>query len=218
MAATATEDEDELAAPVSPPAVGATAPTSPTKERLLTAAARLFSRRGFHDVSIYDLGGEIGMTGAAIYRHFDSKIAVLEALCDRVLTRTVEHGRQVVESGQSDRDVLDGLIGGQLDMVLDDRDVLVTYLREMSRLPQQSLRRMRRAQRLHLEEWFHVVSGLRSDLGELQVRALVHAAIGVLHSAAQYDVGLPREEAAAILSDAVYRVLGVDSAGHGGNG
>ena len=31
-------------------------------------------------------------------------LSEVEALCDRVLTRTVEHGRQVVESGQSDRD------------------------------------------------------------------------------------------------------------------
>lgn len=181
-----------------------------TRDRLLVAAARLFSRRGFHAVSIYDLGGEIGMSGAAIYRHFSGKVAILEALCERVVMRTVERGHEVVRAGGSDRAVLRGLVEVQLEMVLDDRDVLVTYLREMSSLPHESLRAMRREQRLHLEEWFHVVAGLRPDLGELDVRALVHAAIGVLHSAAQYDIGMSRDDAARTLSAAVDRVLGVE--------
>jgi AcrR family transcriptional regulator len=185
-------------------------PLSSTRDRLLVAAAHLFSRRGFHAVSIYDLGGELGMSGAAIYRHFAGKTAILEALCERVVTRTVERGQEVVRAGTSDRAVLRGLVEVQLEMVLDDRDVLVTYLREMSSLPHESLRRMRREQRLHLEEWFHVVAGLRPELGELEVRALVHAAIGVLHSAAQYDIGMPREDAARTLSAAAYRVLGVE--------
>ena len=177
---------------------------------MLSAAARLFARRGFHDVGITEVAGELGMTGAALYRHFPNKAALLVALCDVVATRVIEAGMEHVASGRDDHEVLASLVDGQLAMALDDRDVLVTYLHEMSTLPYEDFRRLRRMQRLYLEEWVHVVTGLRPELSEFEVRALVHAAIGVLHSAAQYESGLSRERQARLLRAAAYRALGID--------
>jgi AcrR family transcriptional regulator len=55
------------------------------KNRILTAAADLVARKGFHAVSIAEIGGAAGITGSGVYRHFDSKSAVLVALFDRVI-------------------------------------------------------------------------------------------------------------------------------------
>lgn len=55
------------------------------KERILAAAADLVARHGYHAVSMADIGAVAGITGAGIYRHFDSKSAVLVALFDRVI-------------------------------------------------------------------------------------------------------------------------------------
>ncbi len=55
------------------------------KSRILAAAADLVARNGFHAVSISQIGNAAGITGSGVYRHFDSKSAVLVALFDRVI-------------------------------------------------------------------------------------------------------------------------------------
>src|SRR3972149_2892215 len=54
-----------------------------TRRRILAAALRLFSRNGFHGTSIRVLARSAGLTEAAIYYHFPSKRAIVEALYER---------------------------------------------------------------------------------------------------------------------------------------
>lgn len=187
----------------------APAPAPPTRERLLEAAARLFARRGYNAVGIADVGAEIGMSGAALYRHFPNKAAVLVEMCERVISEVIGSATTANDEARTDDELLQGLVGGQLDMVINHREVLIVYLREMSSVPDADLRRMRRKQRLYLEEWMHALAGLRPNLGENERRTLVHAAIGVLHSAAQYEPGLDPSSLRETLQGAAYRVLGV---------
>jgi AcrR family transcriptional regulator len=44
-----------------------------TRERILSAAERLFAERGFGDVSMPAIAAASGVTAGAIYKHFDSK-------------------------------------------------------------------------------------------------------------------------------------------------
>lgn len=53
---------------------------APTKQRILAASRRLFAARGFHRTSVRDIADQVGVTDGALYRHFRSKRAVLEAL------------------------------------------------------------------------------------------------------------------------------------------
>src|SRR5690349_2366764 len=50
------------------------------KERILVAAAALGAARGFDAISMADIGAEAGIVGSGIYRHFDSKTAILVAM------------------------------------------------------------------------------------------------------------------------------------------
>src|SRR6478609_4365885 len=65
---------------------------------LLDAAAGLFAERGFNGVSIEDLGSAVGVSGPAVYRHFSSKQAVLEALLVGVSERLLSGGQEVEEA------------------------------------------------------------------------------------------------------------------------
>ncbi|MFI5953914.1 TetR/AcrR family transcriptional regulator [Cryptosporangium sp. NPDC051539] len=47
------------------------------RTEILAAAARLFRRRGFAQVGIDDIGAEVGLSGPALYRYFDSKQTLL---------------------------------------------------------------------------------------------------------------------------------------------
>lgn len=51
-----------------------------TRRRILAAALRLFSKNGFHGTSVRALARSISLTEAAIYYHFPSKRAIVEAL------------------------------------------------------------------------------------------------------------------------------------------
>jgi AcrR family transcriptional regulator len=57
------------------------------RERILDAAADLMARNGYQGVNMTDIGSAAGIVGSGIYRHFDSKNAILVELLDRVVDR-----------------------------------------------------------------------------------------------------------------------------------
>lgn len=55
---------------------------SSTKERILEVALNLFSQSGFYGTSMSDIAGELGLTKAALYRHFSGKEKIMDAILD----------------------------------------------------------------------------------------------------------------------------------------
>jgi AcrR family transcriptional regulator len=177
------------------------------KERILAAAADLVARRGYHAVSISDIGAAAGVTGPAIYRHFDSKSAVLVALFDQVIDGLLASAGQIASSAASEEAALAELVAGQVAFVIADRELARVYHHEINNLPAEDRRRLRRKQRLYLEEWVHVLAELRGGLPDEEARALVHAAIGVIQSALLYHSGLPQQRLAELLTTKAHAVL-----------
>ncbi|PXX06293.1 TetR/AcrR family transcriptional regulator [Mycolicibacterium moriokaense] len=62
---------------------------APTRERLVTEAMRLFSTKGFEATSVSQIEAAAGLSpgSGALYRHFESKEALLDAGIDRQLDR-----------------------------------------------------------------------------------------------------------------------------------
>jgi AcrR family transcriptional regulator len=62
---------------------------APTRERLVTEAMRLFSSKGFEATSVSQIEAAAGLSpgSGALYRHFESKEALLAAGIDRQLDR-----------------------------------------------------------------------------------------------------------------------------------
>ena len=118
-----------------------------------------------------DIGEAVGITASAIYRHYDSKTAVLVAMFDRVIDQLLSEGQQLVADPHADpREALTRLIEGQIGFVVDDRDVAQVYFREIANLPEADRRNLRRKQRLYLEEWVHLLTELRGDLDDNAAR------------------------------------------------
>ncbi|MFC7574487.1 TetR/AcrR family transcriptional regulator [Klenkia terrae] len=177
--------------------------------RILRAATSLLAERGFHGVSMADIGGAAGIVGSGVYRHFDSKSAVLVALLDEVMDRLLRTASDAAGSGRDEREVLADLVRGQVLFAVDDRALLQLYQREVHSLPDTDRRRLRRSQRHYVEEWVHVLLELRPELTDGVARACVHAAIGAVQSVATYDGGLPRDDVVDLLTRAAYACLGV---------
>lgn len=178
------------------------------KEHILAAAADLVARNGFTAVSMEDIGGAVGITASAIYRHYDSKTAVLVAMFDRVIDGLLGQAQRIASDRRADpREALARLVDGQIGFVIGDRDVAVVYFREIANLPEAERRGLRRKQRLYLEEWVHLLTELRPDLPDAAARSLVHCAIGVIQSTLQYTPALPDDRLGALLRDAALGVL-----------
>jgi AcrR family transcriptional regulator len=58
-----------------------------TKEKIFDAAVELFAEKGYDRVSVRDIAGAVGVTEAAVYKHYASKDAILEAVFAYVQTR-----------------------------------------------------------------------------------------------------------------------------------
>jgi len=82
-----------------------------TRERIITAAMRLFVRKGFYATSIADLAEAVEMTKGALYHHFENKDAIFFAVIEAIRKTWREMvGRDVLKP----RNALDRL-GALLD-------------------------------------------------------------------------------------------------------
>ena len=67
---------------------------------LLAAAERLFYTKGYEKTSVQDILTEIGFSKGGFYHHFDSKLAVLDAICQQRAQACCEQARCAAEAEQ----------------------------------------------------------------------------------------------------------------------
>lgn len=180
------------------------------RERIIAAAAELVARQGYHAVAMEEIGAAAGITGPAIYRHFSSKAELLVTLYDQVVDRLMDHAVRAAAL-PDERAALGELLRGHVDFALDERELISVYLNEGHSLPADDRRRLRRKQRLYIEEWVHVLAELRPDLSDGEVRAIVHGVFGVLHSVTYYDSGIARDRLRHLLTTMAWAILGPGS-------
>ena len=164
------------------------------RQRLLDATAELVAARGFHSVGIAEIGAAAGVTGSAIYRHFDNKQEMLVAVFDRVLDDLLRGARAAVEDATDADAALEELVGAQVAFALRNRPVLSVYGQEEINLPSDDRRRLRRKQRAYVQVWVDTLAAIRPELAEPELIAAVSAAIGLLNSVATFDVRLDDDE------------------------
>jgi AcrR family transcriptional regulator len=179
----ATEDPAHAdPAPMDPAHTGAVKRRS-RREEILDVAVGLFAVRGYHGVSMDDIGAAAGVTGPALYHHFAGKEAMLAAALYPVSEQLLVAGRGRVRENSTDpHAALAALVDFQVDFALNNPAVIALHLHELDRLPAEPRREIRRLQRLYVEEWVRVLAALRPELVAEEARVLVHAAFGVMNS------------------------------------
>ena len=173
------------------------------------ASAALGARRGFDAISMADIGAEAGIAGSGVYRHFDSKTAILVAMADRVMDRLMARAGEIIAAGLGERESLSLLVRDHIEVALTDRDALAVYHREARTLPEGERRRLSRSQRHYIEEWVHLLAPLRPDLADGEVRLAVHAAIGAIQSTLFFRSGLSDGRLTELLTGMAHGCLGI---------
>ena len=62
-----------------------------TKERILAAALEMFSQNGYAGTNIRELSASLGLVKSGVYKHFESKEAIWNALLDQMIAYYAEH-------------------------------------------------------------------------------------------------------------------------------
>jgi AcrR family transcriptional regulator len=97
---------------------------------VVAAAGRLFAERGYHGTSMRDLGRELGLLGSSLYAHVESKQDLLVEVVEEGARLFEESARRAMVEEGSASDRLRNLISGHVDVVLDNPDVVRTFLNE----------------------------------------------------------------------------------------
>ena len=169
------------------------------RELLLQAAADLFAARGYHAVGMDDIGEAAGISGPGVYRHFASKQALLEALCDRAMTRMLELALATPDRAEDPRTALEHLVELHVLFAVDERQLLGVWAREQRALSSEVRRSLRARQRSYELVWREVTADLRADLTGDEVAIAVGATLALLNATALLDAKVPAERLAPLL-------------------
>ncbi len=152
------------------------------REQILDTAAELFAAKGFHGVSVGEIGRACGISGPALYKHFDSKDAVLAAMLVGISERLLDEGRARVDRAGDAPHALESLVGWHIDFALRHRALIVVQDRDWQSLPPDARETVRRLQREYVDVWATQLRRLHRGLHTDRARAMAHAAFGLINS------------------------------------
>jgi len=143
-----------------------TAP-APTRQRILDAALELFGRQGFHGTSVGEIERAAGLVprSGALYKHFPSKAALLEAVMQSRSSAVAEVEAAVGAARfEEPRAALELLGRLALDEITGDQPLLRVVLREGDNFPElrdEFYRRIVSRGHNQLEEWLDLTARRR---------------------------------------------------------
>ena len=173
--------EVDLPDPVEPPAPAChgLAPAA-KREVILTEAINLFAARGFRDVTIEDIAHAANLPASGVYRHFPSKVAILEAAFWRATDRVTTAISDALAGATTPHEALVGMVRRYVRLTCSSTDLISVYETEIGHATPGARNALRNQQRITVEEWATWMSRERADLPITHARFLVHAALNVV--------------------------------------
>lgn len=196
---------------------------TPRRQQILSTAADLFAARGFHGVSMGDIGAAVGVSGPALYKHFAGKEDILGQCLLHASDQLLAGARELLSDGGARSAVgqpgvagvqpveaaaggaaaaeaaLEALIARHADFALDNPALIVVQEREWAALGAEAQAQVRKRQLAYVDVWCDALTPLRPDLSAPQARAAVQAAFGLLNST-PHSARIGREAMHALLT------------------
>src|SRR5512141_1458534 len=169
------------------------------REQILDTAANLFAERGFHGVSVAELGAACGISGPALYKHFPSKDAMLAEMLVEISEELLRVGRERSAAAADPASALRALVAWHIDFALHHKPLIVVQDRDWASLPDEARERVRGLQRRYVDLWADRLREVHVDLPPQRARAMAHAAFAML----------PEPEMSAMLERMALAALGL---------
>lgn len=168
------------------------------KQQIITAASELFRTRGYHNVSVADVGAKVDITASALYRHFKNK--------NELLYQTVCAGldpfEDIVERGGDLAHVLAALAAN----TTPNQGLSLLWLRESRHLADEQRRELRDRLATTANGLARLIEVTRSDLSAADCELLAYSTFAVLSSTAVHPARMPRRRREAFLLDLTERL------------
>jgi AcrR family transcriptional regulator len=179
--------------------------------QLLSAASQLFVQRGYEATSVNDIAGAVGITGAAMYRHFRGKqdllgrvlLAELEGLTEMVETTIARNARAV----PAER--IHALTRAAAELAVERRALSAIWRWESSHLDRAARNLVRRRGAVLTGRCATALRGCRPELSTQDARRLAWGTMSVFGSVADHRVTPAKRHFTATLADIAERVLTV---------
>jgi AcrR family transcriptional regulator len=178
------------------------------RQEILGRAADLFAARGFHGVSMSDLGAACGISGPALYRHFTSKDAMLAEMLVSISEELLRVGAARAAAAGTAEGALRELVDWHVDFALHNKPLIVVQDRDWSSLPDDARERVRHLQRTYVELWVDQLVRVQPGLDRARARAMAHVAFGLINST-PHSAFLSEPEMAALLAGMASSALGL---------
>jgi len=95
------------------------------RQQIIEAAEAHFSRYGYNKTTVSDLAKAIGFSKAYIYKFFDSKQAIGQAICAQTLERLLGQAQRAVDGGASATEKIrlffKAIVTASAELFFDDR-------------------------------------------------------------------------------------------------
>jgi AcrR family transcriptional regulator len=183
------------------------APRLSRRDELLSVAADLFAERGFAKVTVDDIGSAAGVSGPALYHHFDGKESLLGEMLVRISDSLLTNAITIVDN-VSLLNALEPIIAMHVDFAVDNRSLITVHFRDLVQAAKPDQRRVKDLHGAYVDIWVDIVAAqLVGVLDTKEVRAAVHAVLGLINSTPfsgrlrrEAQVSLLRTMAAAAIS------------------
>jgi AcrR family transcriptional regulator len=180
------------------------------KAQIASTAAGLFSELGYHRVSIEDIAGAVGITGRAIYRHFDNKYDLLATTIFEDVDRVEALFQDAGHEGDASA-LLASSMASIAQTMLERRNLGVLVLRESRYLEPADRAKLDRrldaiAQRLQT-----LLRAARPELDDEAAMFLARYAMAVLTSPSFHNAQLSRTAGVDLLQAMALAVFGTSA-------
>ncbi len=169
------------------------------RDQILETAAGLFAERGFHGVSVNDIGEACGISGPALYKHFAGKDDLLAQSLTSISERLLSEGRRRRAEAADESAALDALIAWHVEFALTYPALIVIQDREWSNLSISAQQTVRELQLAYVDEWVGTLQALRPGLDRATARAAAQAVFGLINST-PHSARIGAEAMAALLT------------------
>lgn len=144
------------------------------REQLLAIAVDLFSRHGYAEVGIDDIGAAASLAGNAIYRNFDTKADVLL----EAMLRGAQWLRSDLDRAFADHtdpgEVLRSMVRGYLALTTGQPGLTSILVSETGHLPDEARLRIRQEQRDYEGAWLTLLRQVHPGLDHDTARIRIH--------------------------------------------
>ncbi|WP_285502610.1 TetR/AcrR family transcriptional regulator [Actinokineospora sp. NBRC 105648] len=171
------------------------------KAQLAVAAAELFGRRGYHAVGVNEIAAAAGITGPALYRHFQNKQDVLGFVLLTGIDKLTERVHDAVAATEDDpARGLRPLLLAAADVSIEQRALTALWRWQGRHLHPGDQKEIRRRVGALLTQWLSGLRTLRPELDAGEANLLCFAALSVFGSVGDHHASPPRTEFIELLA------------------